>query len=339
MEKGSSSGGGSGDSPNGLKFGKKIYFESTSGCASSSKSEILTVLPEAAPSLLAVRKGKGAAQGSGQPPRCQVDGCNVDLTGAKAYYCRHKVCGMHSKSPKVIVAGVEKRFCQQCSRFHFLTEFDQGKRSCRRRLAGHNERRRKPPLASFPSRVGPISSSNEDYSRYRGIFMDYIHPNPSDSARDVWPAMGSSHRVAAGSHWTRRNFNNPGMAMSNHYPSLLSRECFTGASESTCALSLLSTQPWDEASAFCGPRSQRAPAILSDSEFGMAEPSVMCSYTISSSAYKDVAVGIGSHEMQDGGTVQFSSELELAVRGGSHCPHGVDPSHVCDHLHNVHWSL
>ncbi|KAK1281646.1 Squamosa promoter-binding-like protein 13 [Acorus calamus] len=28
-------------------------------------------------------------------------------------------------------------------RFHELSEFDEAKRSCRRRLAGHNERRRK----------------------------------------------------------------------------------------------------------------------------------------------------------------------------------------------------
>lgn len=28
-------------------------------------------------------------------------------------------------------------------RFHVLQEFDEGKRSCRRRLAGHNKRRRK----------------------------------------------------------------------------------------------------------------------------------------------------------------------------------------------------
>lgn len=28
-------------------------------------------------------------------------------------------------------------------RFHPLSEFDEGKRSCRRRLAGHNRRRRK----------------------------------------------------------------------------------------------------------------------------------------------------------------------------------------------------
>lgn len=32
------------------------------------------------------------------------------------------------------------------SRFHLLEEFDEGKRSCRRRLAGHNRRRRKTQL-------------------------------------------------------------------------------------------------------------------------------------------------------------------------------------------------
>ncbi|KAG4387017.1 hypothetical protein GLYMA_11G163828v4 [Glycine max] len=50
---------------------------------------------------------------------------------------------MHSKAPKVVVLGMEQRFCQQCSRFHVVSEFDDSKRSCRRRLAGHNERRRK----------------------------------------------------------------------------------------------------------------------------------------------------------------------------------------------------
>ena len=35
------------------------------------------------------------------------------------------------------------------SRFHSLGEFDEGKRSCRKRLADHNRRRRKPqPNAS-----------------------------------------------------------------------------------------------------------------------------------------------------------------------------------------------
>ncbi|KAK8711162.1 hypothetical protein V6N13_146455 [Hibiscus sabdariffa] len=76
-------------------------------------------------------------------PRCQVEGCNVALVNAKEYHRRHKVCEMHSKAPKVVVLGLEQRFCQQCSRFHAVSEFDDSKRSCRRRLAGHNERRRK----------------------------------------------------------------------------------------------------------------------------------------------------------------------------------------------------
>ncbi|XP_059283326.1 squamosa promoter-binding protein 1-like [Lycium ferocissimum] len=74
---------------------------------------------------------------------CQADKCSVDLSDAKQYHKRHKVCEYHAKSQVVVVAGLRQRFCQQCSRFHELTEFDESKRSCRRRLAGHNERRRK----------------------------------------------------------------------------------------------------------------------------------------------------------------------------------------------------
>lgn len=115
MEKGSSSSsssGGGGDSLNGLKFGKKIYFE---GVASGFLPE-----EEAPPPRSPAKKGRTGVVQGGQPPRCQVEGCKVDLSDAKSYYCRHKVCGMHSKYPKVIVAGIEQRFCQQCSRLAFL---------------------------------------------------------------------------------------------------------------------------------------------------------------------------------------------------------------------------
>ncbi|CAI9767795.1 unnamed protein product [Fraxinus pennsylvanica] len=74
---------------------------------------------------------------------CQVEDCGADLSKAKDYHRRHKVCEMHSKANKALVGNVMQRFCQQCSRFHALQEFDEGKRSCRRRLAGHNKRRRK----------------------------------------------------------------------------------------------------------------------------------------------------------------------------------------------------
>ncbi|OVA01362.1 Transcription factor [Macleaya cordata] len=93
------------------------------------------------PSVVGV--GVGIGSSTVVVPRCQVEGCHVALVHAKDYHRRHKVCEMHSKAPKVTVLGIEQRFCQQCSRFHVISEFDDSKRSCRRRLAGHNERRRK----------------------------------------------------------------------------------------------------------------------------------------------------------------------------------------------------
>ncbi|XVF22829.1 hypothetical protein REPUB_Repub12eG0204700 [Reevesia pubescens] len=89
------------------------------------------------------RRSRPGDPGSTNSPRCQAEGCNADLTHAKHYHRRHKVCEYHSKASTVITAGLTQRFCQQCSRFHLLSEFDNGKRSCRKRLADHNRRRRK----------------------------------------------------------------------------------------------------------------------------------------------------------------------------------------------------
>ncbi|OIV92396.1 hypothetical protein TanjilG_22996 [Lupinus angustifolius] len=78
----------------------------------------------------------GGGGGGFSLPSCQAERCGADLTDAKRYHRRHKVCEFHSKAPIVVVAGFRQRF-------HDLAEFDEAKRSCRRRLAGHNERRRK----------------------------------------------------------------------------------------------------------------------------------------------------------------------------------------------------
>lgn len=46
-------------------------------------------------------------------------------------------------------------------RFHLLSEFDEGKRSCRRRLAGHNRRRRKTQPEDVTSRLLlPVNRDN-----------------------------------------------------------------------------------------------------------------------------------------------------------------------------------
>ncbi|XP_057495408.1 squamosa promoter-binding-like protein 16 [Actinidia eriantha] len=92
---------------------------------------------------------------------CLVDGCNSDLSQCREYHRRHKVCEVHSKTPKVTIGGREQRFCQQCSRFHSLVEFDEGKRSCRKRLDGHNRRRRKPQSESLPKNTGRFLSSQQ----------------------------------------------------------------------------------------------------------------------------------------------------------------------------------
>ncbi|KAH9331138.1 hypothetical protein KI387_003246, partial [Taxus chinensis] len=68
--------------------------------------------------------------------------------------------------------------------FHELIEFDEGKRSCRRRLAGHNERRRKPqpdPMAINPARLLPSFHHDNRHGNYldKSFFM---HPSISSSS-------------------------------------------------------------------------------------------------------------------------------------------------------------
>lgn len=89
------------------------------------------------------KRVRSGSPGGTNHPTCQVDNCKEDLSNAKDYHRRHKVCEVHSKATRALVGKQMQRFCQQCSRFHPLSEFDEGKRSCRRRLAGHNRRRRK----------------------------------------------------------------------------------------------------------------------------------------------------------------------------------------------------
>ncbi|CAH8381947.1 unnamed protein product [Eruca vesicaria subsp. sativa] len=117
---------------------------------------------------------------------CQVENCEADLSKVKDYHRRHKVCEMHSKATSALVGGIMQRFCQQCSRFHVLEEFDEGKRSCRRRLAGHNKRRRK--TNPEPGTNGnPLSDDNQS-SNYLLVtllkILSNMHSNQSDHPGD-----------------------------------------------------------------------------------------------------------------------------------------------------------
>ncbi|PWA73235.1 squamosa promoter-binding-like protein [Artemisia annua] len=175
----------SGEAMIGLKLGRHA---STSSCNNKTATTSVPLFPTASPMI----KRSRASYLSSQSPRCQVEGCNLDLASAKDYHRRHRICANHSKSPKVVVAGMERRFCQQCSRkvtfcknnthigflihhifltsnkltlrwvisrFHDLSEFDDRKRSCRRRLSAHNARRRRPQSEEIQFSSSRLSSS------------------------------------------------------------------------------------------------------------------------------------------------------------------------------------
>ncbi|CAH8299315.1 unnamed protein product [Eruca vesicaria subsp. sativa] len=130
-----------------LKLGKRSYSEEFWGRDNNNDLSAVSV-KLLTPSVVAQKKSKSCGH-SMQLPRCQIDGCELDLSSAKGYHRKHRVCENHSKCPVVTVGGIERRFCQQCSRLHAVSEFDDKKRSCRKRLSHHNARRRK-PQGMFP---------------------------------------------------------------------------------------------------------------------------------------------------------------------------------------------
>ncbi|CAO2173342.1 unnamed protein product [Urochloa humidicola] len=368
---GSGSGGGGDDHLHGLKFGKKIYFEdaggsgsgSSGGSGSASASEPAPPPPPPSASPRGGggggRRGKGAAgggSGTPAPARCQVEGCNVDLTGAKPYHCRHKVCAMHAKSPLVVVNGIEQRFCQQCSRFHQLHEFDQQKRSCRRRLTGHNERRRRPPAGPLASRYGRLAASfGGEPGRLRSFLLDFSYPRVPTSMRDGWPAVQPGERVPGGIQWQAsldphhsavagygaHSYGSQGSSSSGPpafpSPELPPGGCLAGVpADSSCALSLLSTQPWDTTQSAGHSRAASMPATAGFDGNPVAPSLMASSYIAPPSPWTGSRGHAGGrnvppqlppdvplNEVHSGSSShhgQFSGELELALQGNRPAP-------------------
>ncbi|XP_004249164.1 squamosa promoter-binding-like protein 9 [Solanum lycopersicum] len=372
MELGSVSSSGnssSSDSLNGLKFGKKIYFGNAgvgvqvkNGCGSSPVNGDGNLPPAPA----TTKRGRGGLVQGGHPPRCQVEGCQADLSDAKAYYSRHKVCGMHSKSPTVVVAGLEQRFCQQCSRFHQLTEFDQGKRSCRRRLACHNERRRKPPSGSlFSTHYGNLSSSifENNSSRSGSFLVDFSsHQNVNESS---WPNTRASEQgwdhQSSGKFLQRPWLNNSenaaselvlqGSATRTSYHGVPSGDYFPGVSDSSGALSLLSNRSW-------GSRN-RPPSLGVNSQVHIdgvhtiqpsgshgaptnhfSSPSLSFKGNEASSSSHEMPPDLGLGQMLQASDNPYCGELGMAQHGDGRQYMELDQSKgYHPSVQNVHWTL
>ncbi|XP_073134953.1 squamosa promoter-binding-like protein 6 [Henckelia pumila] len=168
-------------------------------------------------------------------PVCQVLDCNKDLSSSKDYHKRHKVCDLHSKSSVVIVDGIQQRFCQQCSRFHLLREFDEGKRSCRKRLTGHNERRRKPQLDThlgssyfatdlsgtpllFPKflQVGFFGSEPMNHKYGPSLSNSLLHTSSPFSVQEVSVESNSSSALSLLSSQSQNLSSNSADVAANH---------------------------------------------------------------------------------------------------------------------------
>ncbi|CAD6335989.1 unnamed protein product [Miscanthus lutarioriparius] len=207
-------GGGGADSAAGrigLNLGRRTYF---------SPGDMLAVDRFLMRSRLGGVFGLGFGGAHHQPPRCQAEGCKADLSGAKHYHRRHKVCEYHAKASVVAAGGKQQRFCQQCSRFHVLSEFDEVKRSCRKRLAEHNRRRRKPattasskdatsPPANKKPNGGSITSSysTDNKSRQQGAGKADADLGASQDKDHQQQQLSTMLQVqAAGGHHQEQHF-------------------------------------------------------------------------------------------------------------------------------------
>jgi hypothetical protein len=99
-----------------LKLGGLGEFGAADRMKEPAAPAAAAVVPSASP-MKRPRSGGAGAGGGAQCPSCAVDGCKADLGKCRDYHRRHKVCEAHSKTPVVVVAGREMRFCQQCSRY------------------------------------------------------------------------------------------------------------------------------------------------------------------------------------------------------------------------------
>ncbi|XP_065011332.1 squamosa promoter-binding-like protein 12 isoform X1 [Musa acuminata AAA Group] len=183
-----------------LKLGKRTYFEDP--CLRNNIKS--SYFPASNPlSTTSVKKSRVYQQNLLRA-YCQVEGCNIDLSTSKDYHRKHKVCESHSKSPKVVVAGQDRRFCQQCSRFHDLSEFDQKKRSCRRRLSDHNARRRKPQLETISFSSSKLSVSYyDDKQQANLVFGQSPFHQMTSIASSIWDGSGSLKLTQSEGSWRK----------------------------------------------------------------------------------------------------------------------------------------
>ncbi|KAG5046124.1 hypothetical protein JHK82_015508 [Glycine max] len=246
---------------------------------------------------------------------CLVDGCNSDLSNCRDYHRRHKVCELHSKTPEVTIAGLKQRFCQQCSRFHSLEQFDERKRSCRKRLDGHNRRRRKP-------QPEPLSRPGSFLSNYQGTqLLPFSGPHVYASTAMVSPDW-SGALVTSSADARLHNHNHHhhqqdlflgsshkegkqvAFLHSNHHPSTLSNQNPPPFPSPSICHTLLRTGPLSEtcgggakSKMFCESLTTTTTTTASNNNNNSLHDTIPCALSLLSSSQTHTPGGNGLNQM------------------------------------------
>ncbi|WOK99960.1 squamosa promoter-binding-like protein 17 isoform X2 [Canna indica] len=239
--------------------------------------------------------------------------------------------------------------CHGSDRFHQLHEFDQGKRSCRKRLECHNKRRRKPPLGptSFNTNCIPSAfheDNNSNNNRFKGFLVDFTNPKLPSLLQVAWQ-RGQLSDDQVHSHGYHSGSRAPSAIVVNHrdFPFMQqvsppgSSQPLTGGSDSSCALSLLSTQPWDNHIGISATAEGEPTAkpIACENDYMSNSWTPKDLETSSRTSFEVRVNQVGEDESGS----HFAGELELVLQGKKQCM-GLDLSRRCkDSDEGIHWSL
>eukprot|EP00201_Polytomella_parva_P018464 CAMPEP_0175054934 /NCGR_PEP_ID=MMETSP0052_2-20121109/9785_1 /TAXON_ID=51329 ORGANISM="Polytomella parva, Strain SAG 63-3" /NCGR_SAMPLE_ID=MMETSP0052_2 /ASSEMBLY_ACC=CAM_ASM_000194 /LENGTH=284 /DNA_ID=CAMNT_0016319693 /DNA_START=92 /DNA_END=943 /DNA_ORIENTATION=- len=147
--------------------------------------------------------------------RCQVDDCGKDLSETKPYLRRYSVCEEHFKAEVAVIQGQKYRFCQQCNKFQYLSEFHGSRRSCRMRSEDRNYRRRQ-------QRIEGKEKQHRQQQQCPSPSPQSLQPNSSSTQLHI-PAV--HHSEQGSSHHPPALLSHPHPSLSHHHilhPSQLS---------------------------------------------------------------------------------------------------------------------
>jgi hypothetical protein len=186
--------------------------------------------------------------------------------------------------------------------------------------------------------------------------LDFSYPRVPPTAQDMWPPPAVHRpgldRMASNQHWQGGGTVEPHRHLTSFtahetQPSYLPHASTVYAAagsmpqggslsavpESSCALSLLSTQPWNSNNPNSTSRNTTPTQLEESYAIGM--------WGSTRNSLNEIGVGDVGSAGSGSGAGQFSGELELALQRNGPCPmnHGSSSSDFGQSSHASHWSL